>query len=240
MGSLPLMGAGPSGAGGSFSPDSVSGLELWLAADEITGLADTDPVATWPDLSGNGRDATQATGVSQPLYRTAQVNGLPAVKFDGSNDYLTVAYALANASGSDATHFLVLSGTVGTPLSTRSGGSKGWIIRHSIYAHIGGSPNISTGLGVSTWQLLTVERSGLSIATRVNAAASSSGTISSFGASAVAVTHLGGEDGTDDASSAPNTQFADHFVAELLSYSAALGTTDRDAVEAYLMDRYAL
>lgn len=76
-----------------FTPLDL-GPALWLDASQITGLADTDPISTWPDLSGNSRHATQ-TGTKRPLYRTGVVNGLPVARFDGSNDCIrTPSFAL--------------------------------------------------------------------------------------------------------------------------------------------------
>ena len=49
-----------------FTPRSLSGLKLWLAADRIAGLSDGDPVTTWSDLSGQGNNATQGTGAAKP------------------------------------------------------------------------------------------------------------------------------------------------------------------------------
>jgi len=58
-------------------------------SDSIVGLADADAVATWPDTSGNGRDATQTTPADRPTYRTGIYNGKPAVRFvDASEDRL--------------------------------------------------------------------------------------------------------------------------------------------------------
>ncbi|MCA1590977.1 MAG: hypothetical protein LC734_11470, partial [Acidobacteria bacterium] len=71
-----------------FSPASISGLQLWLKADALAGLADGTAVSSWTDSSGNGRAAAQASGTLQPLYKTAIVNSLPVVRFDGSNDFL--------------------------------------------------------------------------------------------------------------------------------------------------------
>ena len=36
-------------------------LAAWFKADAITGVANGSPLATWPDVSGNGNDATQST-----------------------------------------------------------------------------------------------------------------------------------------------------------------------------------
>lgn len=81
-----LLGAGRPSA---FSPSDVAGLKLWLKADAITGLNNDDPVTTWSDQSGQGNDVTQADSVKRPLYKTAISNGLPVVRFDGSNDVLS-------------------------------------------------------------------------------------------------------------------------------------------------------
>jgi hypothetical protein len=78
----------------SGGPLGVSGLNLWLAADQISGKNDGDALATWADLSGNGNDVAQATGAEQPLYKTNIQNGLPAVRFDGSNDDMAATFAL--------------------------------------------------------------------------------------------------------------------------------------------------
>lgn len=111
---LTLLGAGgPGGEAPPFSPLDLSPL-LWLRADlginSLSGIgADNDPVATWYDQSGNGSNASQATSGSRPLLKTSVVNGLPVVRYDGSDDCLvttlttpaqhTVLIAYANRSG---------------------------------------------------------------------------------------------------------------------------------------------
>ncbi len=61
-------------------------------------------VSTWYDQSGNGRDATQATTTSQPKIVNGgalivDVDGLPTIKFDGSNDTLPLSsFPMANTS----------------------------------------------------------------------------------------------------------------------------------------------
>jgi PKD repeat protein len=69
-------------------PGTIPNLILWLRADEIQGLADGQPVASWPDGSGLGNHATQSTASKRPIYRTNEINGMPAVFFDASNDGL--------------------------------------------------------------------------------------------------------------------------------------------------------
>lgn len=69
--------------GGSLpGPDSISGLKVWLKADSES-YADLDPVGTATDRSGVGNNAT-AAGAARPIFRTSQINGLPAYYFEAA------------------------------------------------------------------------------------------------------------------------------------------------------------
>lgn len=66
-------------------PTTITGCKLWLKADVLV-LSDGDPVATWPDSSGLGNDATQATSGNRPTFQTNEINtSLPVVRFDGGD-----------------------------------------------------------------------------------------------------------------------------------------------------------
>lgn len=56
-------------------------------ADAITGLSDGDAVAAWNDSFGSVNYA-QSTTANKPTYKTNQINSLPCVRGDGSNDWL--------------------------------------------------------------------------------------------------------------------------------------------------------
>ena len=70
-------------------PTDITTLKLWLKANAIVGLNDGDVVTTWSDASGNGNDAIQSTVAKKPIYKTNIVNGLPVVRFDGTDDYFS-------------------------------------------------------------------------------------------------------------------------------------------------------
>lgn len=66
----PSSSVSPSAAG--VLPTDVPNCELWLPVSSITGLSDDVNVDTWPDMSGNGRDATRNNVAGDgPHFRTS-------------------------------------------------------------------------------------------------------------------------------------------------------------------------
>lgn len=74
-----------------WTPANIS-TALWLDANTATSLYDANTggslvasgtrVGRWEDLSGNARNATQATSGSRPQYLASQIGGLPGVVCD--------------------------------------------------------------------------------------------------------------------------------------------------------------
>ncbi len=83
----------------------VSGLVFRTKASSIV-LANNAPVASWPDTGGSSTPLVQATSASQPLFKTsvAELNGKPAVYFDGVDDSLK---AVTAESSNPSTLFFV-------------------------------------------------------------------------------------------------------------------------------------
>jgi len=151
-----LVGAKPP----SFSPSDIAGLQLWLKADAITGLNDGDALTTWEDSHTSNNDFAQATAGKKPTYQTNEINGLPVVRFDGTDDLLTAANFLSSSEG---TVFAVVRFTAAIAHGTRilasadqATNSYWWLCTAS---YSSGVPNIaieqknndtSTGVGGST------------------------------------------------------------------------------------------
>jgi len=62
----------------------TTGLLLWLAADNIAGKNNGDPITSWNDASGAGRNAVSVGGAA-PVYTTKVFNGKPVVRFNGNS-----------------------------------------------------------------------------------------------------------------------------------------------------------
>ncbi|MBT8036351.1 MAG: family 16 glycosylhydrolase [Verrucomicrobiae bacterium] len=75
--------------GGPWSPAGISPDAWYDAADAATITEAAGVVSQWRDKSGNNYHLNQGTADKQPTYSATAWNGsLPAVTFDGSNDYL--------------------------------------------------------------------------------------------------------------------------------------------------------
>ena len=95
---------GAGGGGGAWVPSDVSGLSVWLDANDAgtftfgTGSA----VATWGDKSGNANHVTQATSGNRPTVQTAVLDSKDVVRFaQGSNQFLAKS-SLTNGPGNAA------------------------------------------------------------------------------------------------------------------------------------------
>ena len=66
-------------------------LSLWLKADAglVQGSTNT-PVDLWADQSGNGNNASQTAVANQPSWIPGAINGLPVVRFNGSNGFVNL------------------------------------------------------------------------------------------------------------------------------------------------------
>jgi parallel beta-helix repeat protein len=83
---------------GSSPTIPTQNLSLWLQADAGVTL-NGSTVAQWADQSSSGTHAAQPTALNQPALLTNAVNGKPALRFDGVNDYLSFTLPVNGLSG---------------------------------------------------------------------------------------------------------------------------------------------
>jgi prepilin-type N-terminal cleavage/methylation domain-containing protein len=96
---------------------SIPGLTLWMETSlngSLTGasnanvISDEDTISAWNDLSGNGINVSQATSGYQPTYSVSGINNVPALSFDGSNDYLFSTSLAPLYPGDDSFTFIAV------------------------------------------------------------------------------------------------------------------------------------
>lgn len=97
----------------TWAPTDISGCQLWLRAEDLSGLSDGDDIATWDDRSGNSRDFARAAAGKTGKYYSSVVNGKAVARFDGTDDMMTYT---GNVSDFVATN----EGTVAVVLCQKS------------------------------------------------------------------------------------------------------------------------
>jgi hypothetical protein len=237
-----------------------SGLQLWLdAADASTlfnattggsSVAADGAVARWADKSRNGVHATQAADGSRPLRKTSQQNGKDALLFDGTDDFLRVPY---NASGSSGiTVFAVFRRVAASTVYAFSnyeyaptdgrgllvGGSTSKAVTAS--GRPDGTPvfrSTTSGDATTNYVVATARWNGSNLFSYSNGAGESSTPASgeSFQSSDSIV--IGAAYASDPALI---QSFSSVGIGEIIVYNSALSSTDRSAVESYLMSKWGI
>jgi hypothetical protein len=151
----------------TFTPQAIAGLQLWLDASDASTLYDATTggslvaadgaIARWEDKSGNARHMTQGTSGSRPTRKTTIKNSLDVLRFDGSNDFMSVASSTATFKflhSTNSTIFFVLdsnesgfapflstydtaSVNVGISLETNNGSGTADKVQHRVARGVG-------------------------------------------------------------------------------------------------------
>lgn len=107
------------------------------SARTTAALANNDPVGSWTDKGSAATNCNQATAANRPLLKTAVVNGLDALEFDGTNDSLSAAMAaLANQTWFIVARLMAApAGVVEKPLLgvrlNSTNRLRPWVVNHS-------------------------------------------------------------------------------------------------------------
>lgn len=225
------------GPPGGWLPPDVATLGLWLDAEQITGLSDGDPVTTWPDESGNARDAVAAVNAS---YHVNVLNGLPVVRSAGSSRLETVGYAPGSTATADMTYFFVAktTNTSGHLAATRSGNSVGWGLfwlttsTVQLYFTGGGGDAIDAVAPNANHNLWTFRKRGLDVDYAVNAAALATGT-KTWGLDATEGMALFGRYNNTNGRMTGD-------IAEIVVYDSAISDPDLANARTYLLNKWGI
>lgn len=236
----------------SFTPTDLPGLELWLKADagvtESGGL-----VSAWQDQSGNNRHPSV---IASPTLLAAALNGLPAIDFNGTTQYLetTTAPTLALAGKGACEIIMVMrrnSSDRLDPLLDWSLSAAASVLYHDIpsnnFFRVGGRSSLADGFNEAADNVIFVEDNFELVSMIVSPATSmlkyylnnalrinTSGT---FSQSTFATSS-----GTQNTLFAyfDGTATADITVAEVLVYSSELSNADKDKIAWHINQRYGL
>ena len=260
-----------------FVPSALTGLQLWLDASDGSSLYDATSggvvvaadaaVSRWEDKSGNSRHATQATTGNRPLRKTAIQGGKDVLRFDGTNDRLSIGSSTSTFNFlhlSNATVFVVFKVAGANPdnlqavIDNSDGtGGRGYVVYfddrssasknnrllvggglYPAYSHL--VETADGGFSANAFQVLT----NVIQATNVTAANRSrlyvNGTVNA--AVNTSTDTLSGDANADLTIGCQTglSSFLNGDIAEVIIYNAALSDTDRAAVEGYLTTKWGI
>jgi hypothetical protein len=230
---------------GGFNPASVAGLEIWLDGNDANTLYDAasggsltasgGDVKRWEDKSGNNRHFAEA-GALVPSRVSSAINGKDAVRFESPStatiERLTIASGTFSAADFDNC-FTVTQSSDTTYVFVTSSSTNGAYIN---VAQSGSNSGTSSGITIGDRRI-----NGASATNTRNAF------FTAMGSTPALVSALN--------MSAQNAAFAnlrlnysfggtgevsDGYLAEMLVYSGTLSTTDRDAIESYLANKWGI
>ncbi len=231
-------------SGTAFNPTSISGCALWLdGADPLNNGTQPNSgtvISTWSDKSGNGRNATVASGRVAGTY-SPEYN---CVYFQASSVGYVTSYA---ANPTNETMFIVAN--IDSPANINNntiiGGQLGARSFGFGYSGIGGSGTSSYLNNQVAWQntfvrgpstgrtaLITGTVSGTTnVTVSLNGASSTSGTITAW--TAGTTTYLGVDTTTP-------IYYYKGYVMEILFYNSVLTLAQRQQIEGYLAQKWGL
>lgn len=217
---------------GGWTPLSVPGLAVWLDADQLTGLSDDDPIATWNDVSGGGNDVTQGVAGSRPAYKVNVRNGRPVARFDGS-DWMSGAFG---AALSQPFHVIAVARSSAAPniqyiLDSDDGVNRMAMCYNAGPYMIFAGAALLGGASDTNWNIWTARYNGLTSSLRINGTGISAGNAGVHNADGLTIgsrwDQFGGAHWIGD-------------IAEVLIYDTPLSDANLARVERYLSRKYAI
>ena len=212
-----------------FNPDSIPGLTLWLKADSLV-MSDGTPIAMWQNLVA-GSSPYNDILAQRPVYKASSLNGKPGVRFDGGDDALwidmlsTQTWAFVCSHLDAGPNFGFYSRMIDS-YPVNSHGIFG-VYNEKRYSppHWGNVPankcwvngvqTVNAGDVIATPRVVIAEAAALHTATHL---------IGDYMPDAGKV-NLGGQPFNGD-------------MGEILTYSRALTTAERESIEGYLRSRW--
>jgi hypothetical protein len=239
---LTMLGVvGTAAADPTPTPPVSSGLQLWYEAGSLA-TANGQPVASWPDKSGNGRTLTSFDAGSAGTMRANAINGRAAVELDGSHSLLKT-YGSTFSLSTPTTFFIVYrsldpdtAGARNFVFDSRDSSQREVLGRPStgsirMYANIDMDfagityPNPSYGIWSGTFN--GSSSSLFKDGTLVGSGNAGSGALTGFTLGALSTSAQYGYD------------YSHSLVAEVLYYSGALSAADQQATVNWLNEKYA-
>lgn len=231
-----LASARVAAAGSTVLPTDYASLAAWFKADSIT-LSDGSDVLRWSNSSGSGGSAVGTAGTTG-VYRASLINGLPAVDFDGANDWMNATAFLTHG---EQTVFAVIRldafGATQMVRGTAGGGGISMDINESGQLALGvsGQAHTVTSAALSTGVWYVVSGAASSVLDWMRVRVNGAQTQATWTGSATTARGCRISNDTANAGGKMNGQ-----IAELFWYTDIRSDAEILALEDYLATKYGL
>jgi hypothetical protein len=213
----------------AFTPLQISGCALWLdAADRTTLTLSGSNVTQWNDKSGNSNNATQSTVSNAPALSGSNIT------FNGSQWFTTPV----SSAPTTESLFIVLNTTSNSTTDIFSGTAVGYrevlLYLSNLYVgRFGAAPTGTNGgpIATNTRLQFNYQYTTTNVTYSVNGTQTGSGT-PGFTYSGTNTTYIG------SSTYSPNNYVG--TINEIVYYTAALTTAQRQQVEGYLAAKWGL
>ena len=259
--SLKRAGTWPNAPLFGFIPTSIAGCAIWLDGSDATTVFDATSggnvvsnngsVARWQDKSGNSRHALQSNSGQRPVYLSSTVNGLGALDFNGSSQWIKSTSVFSGLT--DFSYFVVVKNDDAGANTRMVFGERVNLNDGGILLSKNGNTSISYGRGCVSGSV----RAGVgeSVPFPTSPVLLSMVTTSSSGTARRNAQNVGTDNTTTAAvsfrdtftlgnTSADNADVSifwwDGRICEVLVYNSALSDTNRAAVETHLLTKWGI
>ena len=228
----------------SFNPLALTSPVAGYDASDASTITIATGVSAIDNLVSGGQAITQGSGASQPSVVSAYQNGLDAIKFDGTNDFLATSTALL----SNNDYYIAIacrpvaeavtrgifsqftSGAAGRMTLTSNQNVGGATALGLINPFINGSTGLSDFAFTTSNLIIEFESAFGTLEVRLN------GTVVAGGTTAVNILATVFRLGTSSGSSA---FFNGHFY-EMWAYNSSQTTVNKNGMVAYLQSKWAI
>jgi hypothetical protein len=244
VGTIALMGAGKGAPGAAPSnPGGIGTAPVWWvkadagtyqdAARTTPATADGDPVGGWVDQSTSAKHLAQSTSSKRPVLKLNIQNSLPAIRFDGVDDFMDAASAVLSSAAAwtafivhKTTGDIIWAGGIGGSTNNQLRIGQGGTYTLSMYDGSNNPISLTAAPARTVWTQAAYQNGPhywVNGTSRDNA-----GTIGNMSQQRF----FADVNGT--------AALVNGDVGEILIYNTALSSGDRAAVESYLQARWAL
>ena len=224
----------------TFIPTDIYGIVAWWDVNQITDLSNLDDVTSWIDVTGV-YTAGQSNALIKPVYKTNQINGLPAIDFEAANLEVLTTTLVPTAEQTAIIVFTceslddrVLLGSVdsgdGSFLGIETATDKlaGGVDTDGINTILGTTTIATDGtayIGMLKYNGTTVN---LALDGDIEYAAAQSGAVANAQGMYIGALNTNASAGS----------YWDGLIAEVIVYNTNISTTDSDKIITYLKNKY--